>query len=62
SPFAGDDYMSEEEMDIDEIEKMYKESDVNLDDDVNITSQLIKKAARINWDNKRNTSPFFCFK
>lgn len=44
SPFAGDEYMSEEEMDIDEIEKMYKDSDVNPDDQVNITSQLIKKA------------------
>lgn len=49
NPFAGDDYMSEEEMDIDEIEKMYKDSDVNPDDDVNITSQLIKKA--LNDDN-----------
>lgn len=49
NPFAGDDYMSEEEMDIDEIEKMYKESDVNPDNDVTITSQLIKKA--LNDDN-----------
>jgi hypothetical protein len=43
NPFA-DDYMSEEEMDIDEIEKMYKDSDVNPDQDITETAQLIKKA------------------
>ena len=45
----GEDYMSDEEMDINEIEKMYKDTDVNVDENVNVTSQLIKKA--LNDDN-----------
>lgn len=44
-----EDVVSEDEMDLDEIEQMYKDSDVNPDNDVTVTSQLIKKA--LNDDN-----------
>lgn len=37
-------YMSDDEFDLEEIEKMYKETDVNPDDNLKETTNLIKKA------------------
>lgn len=39
-----DELMSDEEFDLDEIEKMYKETDVNPDENLSETTNLIKKA------------------
>jgi hypothetical protein len=43
-----DDLMSEEEMDLQEIEEMYKDVDANIDENIVQTSSLIKKALHDN--------------